>query len=153
MFLDFLPMPSPFDALIDLIHSADQTSWKERNLQALNALFGSRYAKRAEKSVNLRAPEIKDGITYAAYIHPSNPDSGAYGGMSFVIFPAEQEPCLVAMVIGTQGLAPDEAILGRPGHARKMQAVCTWLNHEFGHGEQLAWAKQDPTRVDIDVPH
>jgi hypothetical protein len=33
--------------------------------------------------------------------------------MSFVIFPVEGEPCLVAMVIGTQGLAPDEAILGR----------------------------------------
>ncbi len=28
-----------------------------------------------------------------------------YGGMSFVIFPANDAPCLVAMVIGTQGLA------------------------------------------------
>jgi len=56
------------------------------------------------------------------------------------------------MGIGTQGLAPDEAILGRPGHARKMQAVCNWLNHRFGHGLQVAWAKQDPTRVDIDAP-
>ena len=92
------------------------------------------------------------GIPYAAYIHPSNPDAGAYGGMCFVIFPAEDAPCLMAMGIGTQGLAPDETILGRPGHARKMQAVCTWLNQSFGGGTQLAWAKQDPTRVDIDVP-
>lgn len=59
---------------------------------------------------------------------------------------------MVGMVIGTQGLAPDERILGRPGHARKMQAICTWLNHQFGAGQQVAWAKQDPTRVDIDVP-
>jgi 5-methylcytosine-specific restriction enzyme B len=44
-------------------------------------------------------------VPYAAYIHPSNADSGAYGGMSFVIFPANEGPCLVAMVIGTQGLA------------------------------------------------
>ncbi len=44
------------------------------------------------------------------------------------------------------------AILGRPGHARKLQAVCAWLNQQFGDGEQVAWAKQDPTRVDIDVP-
>ena len=58
----------------------------------------------------------------------------------------------MAMVIGTQGLAPDETILGRPGHARKMQAICTWLNQQFGDGGQVAWAKQDPTRVDIDVP-
>ena len=92
------------------------------------------------------------GVPYAAYIHPSNADAGAYGGMSFVIFPVEGAPCLVAMVIGTQGLAPDEAILGRPGHARKLQAICTWLNHTYGHGAQVAWAKQDPTRTDIEVP-
>ena len=91
------------------------------------------------------------GVPYAAYIHPSNADAGAYG-MCFVIFPVEGAPCLVAMGIGTQGLAPDETILGRPGHARKIQAICTWLNHRFGSGVQVAWAKQDPTRVDIDVP-
>jgi 5-methylcytosine-specific restriction enzyme B len=149
-------MTSPFDQLIEIIHSTTTDSWKERNEKALVALFGTRYAKRAGDSVRLRAPEMKGGtdtgVPYAAYIHPSNADSGAYGGMSFVIFPVEGAPCLVAMVIGTQGLAPDEAILGRPGHARKMQAVCTWLNQQFGGGEQLAWAKQDPTRVDIDVP-
>ena len=148
-------MASPFDPLVDLIHSKTLDSWKERNESALAALFGTRYAKRAEKSVALRAPDMKGseaGIPYAAYIHPSNPDAGAYGGMCFVIFPAEGSPCLVAMGIGTQGLAPDEAILGRPGHARKIRAICTWLNHRFGSGLQVAWAKQDPTRVDIDVP-
>jgi 5-methylcytosine-specific restriction protein B len=149
-------MSSPFDQLIEVIHSKTTDSWKERNEKALAALFGTRYAKRAADSVRLRAPEMKGGtdtgVPYAAYIHPSNADSGAYGGMSFVIFPVEDSPCLVAMVIGTQGLAPDETILGRPGHARKMQAVCTWLNQQFGGGEQVAWAKQDPTRVDIDVP-
>jgi len=148
-------MASPFDQLVDLIHSKTLDSWKERNDKALAALFGTRYSKRAEKSVALRAPDMKGseaGIPYAAYIHPSNPDAGAYGGMCFVIFPAEGSPCLVAMGIGTQGLAPDEAILGRPGHARKMHAICTWLNHRFGGGLQVAWAKQDPTRVDIDVP-
>ena len=34
-----------------------------------------------------------------------------------LIFPVEGESCLVAMVIGTQGLAPDEAIFGRPGQS------------------------------------
>lgn len=148
-------MPSIFDLLVDIIHSGTLDSWKERNEKALAGLFGSRYAKRAEKAVTLRAPDMRggdSGVPYAAYIHPSNADAGAYGGMSFVIFPVEGEPCLVAMVIGTQGLAPDEAILGRPGHARKVQAVSTWLNHQFGTGDQVAWAKQDPTRIDIDVP-
>jgi len=149
-------MASPFDSLVDITHSTTMDAWKERNEKALAALFGTRYAKRAENIVKLRAPEMKggndSGVPYAAYIHPSNADAGAYGGMSFVIFPVEGAPCLVAMVIGTQGLAPDETILGRPGHARKIQATCAWLNHEFGRGKQVAWAKQDPTRVDIDVP-
>src|ERR1700722_18778788 len=129
-------MASPFDPLLDIIHSRTQEAWKERNEKALAALFGTRYAKRAEKSVTLGAPEMKRGneagVPYAAYIHPSNADAGAYGGMSFVIFPVEDAPCLMAMVIGTQGLAPDETILGRPGHARKIQAICTWLNHKYG---------------------
>ena len=115
-------MPSIFDSLIEIIHSAALDSWKERNETALAGLFGTRYAKRAEKAVTLRAPDMRgsdSGVPYAAYIHPSNADAGAYGGMSFVIFPVEGEPCLVAMVIGTQGLAPDEAILGRPGHVAK----------------------------------
>ena len=138
-------MPSTFDSLLDIIHSGTLESWKERNEDALAGLFGTRYAKRAEKAVALRAPDMRgsdSGVPYAAYIHPSNADSGAYGGMSFVIFPIEGEPCLVAMVIGTQGLAPDEAILGRPGHARKIGSAQEFdgtrilsgfpEDHEFG---------------------
>ncbi len=33
-----------------------------------------------------------------------------------------------------------------------MQAISNWLNHQFGGGDQVAWVKQDPTRIDIDVP-
>jgi 5-methylcytosine-specific restriction protein B len=148
-------VPSPFDDLIGIIQGNALDSWKKANEQALAALFGTRYPKRAEKSVTLRAPDMnrgEAGIPYAAYIHPANPDSGAYGGMSFVVFPVEGGPCLIGMVIGTQGLSPDEAILGRPGHARRMQAVCAWLNRAFGNGELVAWAKHDPTRIDVSVP-
>lgn len=143
------------ELLVEIIHSGTLDSWKERNQNALAALFGSRYPKRAEKSIKLRAPDMQgsdSGVPFAAYIDPSNPDAGAYGGMCFVIFPVEGEPCLIGMGIGTQGLAPDEAVLGRPGHARKMRAICAWLNHSFGCGLLSAWAKQDPTRIDIDVP-
>ena len=87
-------MTSPFDPLIEIIHSKTQDAWKERNEKALAALFGTRYPKRAEKSVTLRAPEMKGGneagVPYAGYIHPSNADAGAYGGMSFVIFPVDR---------------------------------------------------------------
>ena len=149
-------MPKPLDLLVDLIHNSSEGSWNRNNVEALKALFGAdtgRYPATAEKCVKLRAPEMKGGddagVSFAAYIHPSNPDSGPYAGMSFVIFPVPDGPCLVSMVIGTQGLSPDETILGRPGHARRLQAICAWLNRH--HGAQ-AWSKQDPTRTDIRMP-
>lgn len=150
-------MPACLKPLVDIVHSNTAENWKSRNQEALEALFGApggRYRKEAQGSVTLRAPESRgdSGVPFAAYIHPSNPASGPYGGMSFVIFPVDGSPCLVSLVVGTQGLSPDEAILGRPGHARKAQAICGWLNKEFGAGNQVAWAKQDPTRVDLDIP-
>ena len=143
--------------LVEIIHSSTQNSWSQRNKAAFDALFGSpegRYPKPAAKAVAVRAPEMSpdSGVPFAAYIHPSNPPSGPYSGLSFVIFPVPDEPCLVGLVIGTQGLSPDEAILGRPGHARKAQAICSWLNRDYGNGSFVAWAKQDPTRTDLSVP-
>lgn len=125
------------EPLIDLIHASVTEQWWERNKDAFQALFGSpegRYPKAAMDTVTLRAPEMSadSGVPFAAYIHPSNPRSGPYSGLSFVLFPAAGRPCLIGMVIGTQGLSPDEVILGRPGHARKMRAICAWLNHEYG---------------------
>lgn len=142
--------------LIDIIHTPGTENWAERNRKAFAELFGNegRYPKRAGESVKLRAPEYQgeSNVPFAAYIHPSNPDSGAYGGMCFVIFPIAEGQCLIAMGIGTQGLNPDENILGRPGHARKVAAICSWLNKKHGSGEVIAWAKQDPARVDLDIP-
>lgn len=150
-------MTDALQELTGIIHAQSTESWNERNKRAFEALFGTpggRYRANAKDVVTLRAPEFSSdtGVPFAAYIHPSNPTSGPYGGMSLVIFPGSGAHCLVAMVVGTQGLSPDEAILGRPGHARKMQAICAWLNKHYGKGQQIAWAKQDPTRVDLDVP-
>jgi 5-methylcytosine-specific restriction protein B len=144
-------------ALIKIIHSGKTEGWSKDNEAAFQSLFGSpggRYPQPARDKVTLRAPEIpaESGVPFAAFIHPSNPTSGAYSGLSFVMFPVPEQPCLIGMVVGTQGLSPDEAILGRPGHARKMRAICAWLNSEFGKGTQVAWAKQDPTRVDLNIP-
>ena len=115
---------------------------------------GGRYPESAKRVVTLRAPapsENSDGIVpFAALIHPSNPSSGAYGGTSLAVFPGEDAPCLVTFVVGTNGLVPDEGILGRPGHARKAAAVCAWLNS--GKRKLVAWSKHDPTRLDQRVP-
>jgi 5-methylcytosine-specific restriction protein B len=144
-------------ALIDIIHSGTTDRWQERNKEAFQSLFGmpnGRYPKAAQDTVTLRAPgkTADNSIPFAAYIHPRNLPSGRYSGLSFVLFPVFEGPCLIAMCVGTEGLAPDDAVLGRPGHARKMQAICKWLNREFGNGSQVAWAKQDPTLVDQKVP-
>lgn len=144
-------------SLLEIIHSGTQENWRDRNDKAFNTLLGGtggRYKKDAEKDFSLRAPEslTESGVPFAAYIHPSNPKSGAYSGMSFAIFPMADKPALITLVVGTQGLSPDEVILGRPGHARKCQAICKWLNAEYGHGELVAWAKYDPTRIDMQMP-
>ena len=131
--------------------------WTQANQTAFKALLGApdgRYPVTAERDVVVRAPGMsaEKGVPFSAFIHKSNPTSGPYGGMSLAIFPLSQSPCLISMVIGTQGLSPDEAVLSRPGHARKVQAICSWLNKRFGNGRLIAWAKQDPVRVDFDVP-
>lgn len=143
--------------LLDLIHSGQQNNWFERSQEAVTELFGSaggRYPERAGEAIKLRAPEFRSGsgVPFTALIDPSNPDSGAFGGMSFVIFPVEDRAALIGMVIGTQGLSPDEEILGRPGHGRKIRAICSWLNSKYGQGKLVAWAKQDPARIDLDIP-
>ena len=141
--------------LLDIIYGKT-TTWDQDNRDAFDELFGAggRYPVRAQNVVKVRAPRFSQGggVSFAAYIHPSNPDSGAYGGPSFVLFPDEQGRCLLSLVVGTQGIAPDEDILGRPGHARKVKAIANWLNHTYGKGRQVAWSKADPVRIDLDVP-
>jgi 5-methylcytosine-specific restriction protein B len=137
--------------LLDLVYSADLRRWTEQAQAAFAKLYGGsggRYPSRAEGTIKLRAPVPE--IPFAALINPSNPPSGPYGGMSFVICPVESAPSLVAMIAGTQGLSPDEAILARPGHARRVQAICSWLNKKAD--KQVAWAKQDPVRIDLEIP-
>ncbi len=143
--------------LVDLVHSGNLDGWTNRNKEAFTSLFGvpnGRYPKSAINELSLRAPEMNNdsGVPFASYIHPSNPNSGPFSGLSFTMFPVPDHPCMFGMVVGTQGLSPDEAILGRPGHARKVQAISAWLNKQYGRGQRISWAKQDPTRTDIQIP-
>lgn len=143
------------EALVELIQAPprDAKEWARANEQVFSGIFGGdggRYPKGALDAAKLRAPWNE--VPFAAYIHPSNAGSGRYGGLSFCIFPAQDGPCLVTLCVGTDGLAPDEAILGRPGHARKVRAIAAWLNRKFGAGGQVAWAKHDPTQTDMRAP-
>jgi 5-methylcytosine-specific restriction enzyme B len=146
------------DKLLSAVQQKGYSSdWPSKFKEGFDALFGSeggRYPGRAKDLVRLRNPEAPQGrdgfVPFAALIHPSNPASGAYGGTSFAVFPVEDAPCLMSFVVGTNGLAPDEGILGRPGHARKTQALCAWLNS--GKRALTAWAKHDPTALEQSIP-
>lgn len=128
-------------------------NWSEKSKNALSSLFGSpngRYSTYSEKEIQLRTPTAN--VPFAAIIHQTNPSSGGYSGMSFVIFPVEDGEAMIAMVIGTQGLSPDENIIGKPGHSRKVNAIVRWLNEQYSGDKPIAWAKKDAVRTDVTVP-
>lgn len=147
------------DKLIELLKEPyDPEVWPSKSKEAFEELFGStngRYAKRASENVSFRTPKFNTGsksVPFSAIIHESNPDSGGYGGMSFVIFPVHDACPMISMVVGTQGLSPDEHIIGKPGHTRKVNAISKWLNSESNSGKQVAWAKREAVRTDISIP-
>jgi hypothetical protein len=89
-------------------------------------------------------------VPYIALIAPDQDTSGPYGGLSFVVFPADESgPPLICMGVGTQSIAPDDRALGRPGHARQCRAITRWLASLPDGG--FAWAKREPVNTDEKV--
>ncbi|MFB3787364.1 MAG: McrB family protein [bacterium] len=121
---------------------------------ALDALFGERYPKRTERAPRVVLMPDEDQVSFAGFIHPDSPTSGVYGGMSLIWFPVGEEQeqkagSLLTLVCGTRGLAPDEQILGRPGHARYLHAMRRYLDST----QQVSmWAKPDPTNLSQSFP-
>jgi len=142
------------DAIVELVYRPfDAATWHPAAAEALKGLWvsGGRYPQRADKEVKVRSPKIgDDGVPYGAVIHKQNQDSGPYSGTSFVVFPRDDGPALVGLLVGTDGPGPDFGLLGQPGHARRCQAVAAWLNER--HRRHVAWAKPDPTRWEEDAP-
>lgn len=122
----------------------------------LEALFGGRYHKRHHVPTLIRdalllagaASGGDDGVPFAGLIHPDNPPSGPYGGASLVWFPTREHGSLLSLVVGTRGLSPDEGLLTRPGHRRRIAALRRYLARK---GVQ-AWNKADPTLLGMDAP-
>lgn len=126
--------------------------------QAIKGLFGSRFHKRSVSHLDHdRPPFIRNAygrssaevehVAYAGFINPENPPSGPYGGTSLVWFP-RPEGCLIDFGIGTRGLSPDEGILTRPGHRRRIESL---RKHLVSLGV-TAWARQDPATMGVPVP-
>jgi 5-methylcytosine-specific restriction protein B len=122
---------------------------------SLEALFGDRYHKNAAKEVKetgIRdaygvARADGDGVPYAGLINPDNPPSGPYGGCSVGWFPSEHGS-VIGFSVGTRGLHPDEGILTRPGHRRRIAALRRYLASRG----VTAWSKSDPTALAAAVP-
>jgi 5-methylcytosine-specific restriction protein B len=125
---------------------------------AIKGLFGSRFHKRSASHLDHERPPFirnaygrsgaeSEHVAYAGFINPDNPPSGPYGGTSLVWFP-RPEGCLIDFGIGTRGLSPDEGILTRPGHRRRIESL---RKHLVSLGV-TAWARQDPATMGMPVP-
>ena len=72
------------------------------------------------------------------------------GGCRLIWFPVSAEgsepaTSLLTFVCGTRGLPPDEAIMGRPGHARHLRALARYLQVEAA-GPDLGKTGSDEPR-------
>lgn len=120
---------------------------------AIEQLFGDRYQKRHREPTSIRdayglADASEGGVPYAGLINADNPPSGPYGGTSVVWFPSVDRGSLIDFGVGTRGLSPDEGILTRPGHRRRIAALRRYLTR-LGVD---AWSKPDPAALGVKVP-
>jgi 5-methylcytosine-specific restriction enzyme B len=119
----------------------------------VEALFGERYPKSVFRDVQVRdayalaRDDAEGSVPWAGLINPDNPPSGPYGGTSLVWFPGETMS-LIGFGVGTRGISPDEGILTRPGHRRRVAA----LRRLLAQMGILAWSKGDPAALGISVP-
>lgn len=145
---------NPFEALAQIVslgrdYVPDGGS-ESRIKAALDALFDTRYHSRSRPTGAYRdayALAQGDGVPYAGVIAPDNSPSGAYGGASFAWFPCD-DGTLVTFVVGTKGLVPDEGLLTRHGHRRRVTA----LRHHLARLGVATWAKADPAAISISIP-
>lgn len=142
------PMSDSLDNLTALIsHGLKDKSHDVAT--SVQGLFGTRYRQNDWKpeAVRDRYSMGEEGVPFGALLHPENPSSGAYGGFSLAWFPTD-DGSLITLVVGTRGLRPDEGILTRPGHRRRVAALRRYLTRSGID----AWAKADPAAITVDIP-
>ncbi|MCC6152107.1 MAG: AAA family ATPase [Planctomycetes bacterium] len=128
---------------------------EEQVASALKEIFGGRYYQAHLKDAQIRsaayrlgALEDDRGVPYAGLISPDNPPSGAYGGTSIVWFPTKEKGSLLGLGVGTRGIAPDEGLLTRPGHRRRVEGLRRLLSQQG----VSCWTKSDPAALGAEVP-
>ena len=143
------------ERLVELIYTAIDQDWKEKIESTFNSLLEERFGKKKDKFFQLRVnSDTKEGAApFAGIIPAGQPSSGPYGGMSYVLFPSQDSniPSLITLVVGTNGLSPDEQVLGKPGHARKLAAIAKWITSKSPN-DAVCWAKANPVKLDQKIP-
>src|SRR5690348_1411970 len=119
---------------------APEKGWKP----LLQELFSERYHKNDWDEGEVRdayslGSGDKNSVPFAGFIASPNPSTGAYGGLSLCWFPTQEKGSLLAFVVGTSGLSPDEGILARPGHRRRIVA----LRRALSATRAKIWSKSD----------
>lgn len=150
-----MPKVDSLQLLADIIRGGLSSAPKDRERirSALAALFGERYQQRHAEPAMFRdayalANDAEEGgVPWAGLINPDNPPSGPYGGTSVVWFP-NADRSLIGFGVGTRGLSPDEGILTRPGHRRRIAA----LRRLLGRMGVESWTKADPAALGEQVP-
>lgn len=127
----------------------------EETAASIEGIFGERYHSKSPYRKRVVFAPGEDSIPFSGLLHHDSPNSGPYGGMSLIWFPCgsddDDSPAasLLTLVCGTRGLSPDEAILGRPGHARHVRALQRYLREKAGI---VSWVKQDPADLSAPFP-
>ena len=113
-----------------------------------------RFSRLSEKAFQVRDAyglargEQDEKVPWAGLICPDNPTSGPYGGASLVWFPTREDGSLISLVVGTRGLSPDEGILTRPGHRRRVAS----LRRRLTRRGLDVWTKPDPAALGVEIP-
>ena len=138
-----------------LSHGLDKGT-DEQTRTAIDAVFRDRYPAKFRSPEMMRVALMngEGNVPFAGLLNSENPTSGVYGGMSLIWFPVAKDDegeaaSLLTFVCGTRGLAPDEQILGRPGHARHLLALSRHLKEATG---VPVWVKRDPTNLAQPLP-
>ncbi len=113
---------SPLEDLSALIASGltgNRDELGQKTKTAIEGLFGERYRANSSRESRVALMSGDKNVPFAGMVHPENPTSGVYGGMSLIWFPIPADDAgaacsLLTFVCGTRGLSPDEAIMGRP---------------------------------------
>jgi 5-methylcytosine-specific restriction protein B len=126
----------------------------EQTKAAITGIFGERYQSRSQYAKRSVLMASDDNVSFAGLLHQDSPNSGPYGGTSMIWFPVAANDdsagsSLLTLVCGTRGLAPDENILGRPGHIRNLRALQGYLKNKTGLS---CWVKHNPTDLGEPFP-